>query len=384
MERSLVESVRFGIIGCGAAAAFHTSGFEGIRDSKVSFVAAHDIDEEALDDFARTQNVVPYRSLGELLESDIDSVLILLPHYLHASVTKEAAKAGKHVLCEKPMAITLEECDEMIEATRKAGVKLMIAENHRFLPAHQLIKNFVERGFVGNVFLGRTYEGAFTDPNDFLDPEIWHFTYAKGGGGVLMDQGPHKFAMLNWILDSQVESAQCWLSKALPSPASKGEDSAAILLRYENGAMMDVVVSSSAVHPPNNVTEFHGTKGTILEDHSWEKPVKVLSSHPEAEKQGEYFSPEVEHGPFPKYYPISARVEDTYFADCILHDRKPEFTPEQAKEAIAVVLLSYLAAKKRGAVTMDQLKEHVRRHGSRSVMEGMDEAVQRNYQHLRW
>ncbi|WXG47217.1 MAG: Gfo/Idh/MocA family oxidoreductase [Candidatus Atabeyarchaeum deiterrae] len=379
-----MEFAKFGIIGCGAAAEFHASGIEMAENPNLKFVGCYDVNREVLETFSKSKRIPAFNSMEELLESDIDAALILVPHHLHATITKGVAKAGKHVLIEKPMAMTLEQCDEMIADTKRAGVKFMIAENHRFLPAHRVIKEAVERDFIGNVFLGRTYEGAFCDASEFLDPDIWHFTYEKGGGGALFDQGPHKMAMLNWLLNSEVVSAQCWLGKALPSPATKGEDSAMVFLRYKNGAMMDVVVSSTTVHPLTNITELHGTKGSIFEDHSWELPVKIYSSHSEAEKMCEYYSPQVEHSPFPGYYTIAARVEDTYFADCIIKNKEPEFTPQQAKEAVADVYLAYYAAKKGETATMDELKQYLKKHDSLSIMKGMDKVVQKNFGSMRW
>jgi predicted dehydrogenase len=384
IESGILDFVKFGIIGCGAAAEFHSAGIEGAENPNLKFTGCFDVNKELLETFSKSKRIPPYDSMEELLESNIDAALILVPHYLHATIAKAVAKAGKHVLIEKPMAMTLEQCDEMIAETKKAGVKLMIAENHRFLPAHGVIKDAVKRGLLGDVFLGRTYEGAFCDASEFLDPDIWHFTYDKGGGGALFDQGPHKMAMLNWLLDSEVVSAQCWLGKALPSPPTKGEDSAMVFLRYKNGAMIDVVVSSTTVHPLTNSTELHGTKGSVFEDHSWEPPVKIYSCLPEVEHSCEYYSPQVEHSPFPGYYTIAARVEDTYFADCIINDKEPEFTPQQAKEAVADVYLAYYAAKKGETATMDELKQYLKKHDSLSIMKGMDKVVQKNFGSMRW
>jgi predicted dehydrogenase len=273
----------------------------------------------------------------------------------------------------------------MIKATKKANVKFMIAENHRFLPIHQYIKILIDKNFIGDVFLARTYEGAYCDSQEFLDPNLWHFTFDKGGGGVVMDQGVHKFALLNWFLGS-VDSAQCWCSKTLNSPSSKGEDTAIVLLRFSSGAIASVVVSSTTVHPLNNSTELQGTKGTIYEDHSRDNPLKIFSSHPEAEKKGEFYSPSevIEHGPYPQYYTISARYEDRYFAECILNDREPEFTPEQAREAVAVVLLSYLSAKNGRITTMDELKKLDKKVGTQTILDGFLPAIQKNYDHLNW
>jgi predicted dehydrogenase len=379
-----MDFVKFGIIGCGAAAEFHSAGIEGAENPNIKFTGCYDVNKELLDTFSKSKRIPPYSSMEELLESDIDAALILVPHYLHATIAKAVAKAGKHVLIEKPMAMTLEQCDEMIADTKKAGVKLMIAENHRFLPAHGIIKDAVKRGLIGDVFLGRTYEGAFCDASEFLDPDIWHFTYEKGGGGALFDQGPHKMALLNWLLDSEVVSAQCWLDKALPSPPIKGEDSAMVFLRYKNGAVMDVVVSSTTVHPLTNSTELHGTKGSIFEDHSWEVPVKIYTNLPDVDHSCEYYSPQVEHSPFPGYYTIAARVEDTYFADCIMNGKEPEFTPQQAREAVADVYLAYYAAKKGETATMDELRQYLKKHDSLSIMKGMDRVVQKNFTPMRW
>jgi len=380
-----MDIVKFGILGCGSAATFHTLGIKRDPDPNLEFIAAHDVNEKKLRSFAKRKKMIPYTNLDDFLQSDIDAILLLVPHYLHADLTEKVAEAGKHLICEKPMATTLEECDRMIEATKKAGVKFMIAENHRFLPAHQYIKNLLDKDFIGNIFLARTYEGAYCEHDEFLDPDWWHFTFEKGGGGVVMDQGVHKFTMLNWFL-GDVDSAQCWCSKTLNSPPNKGEDTAIILLRYKNGAIASVCLTSTSVHPLNNTTELQGTKGTIYEDHSWENPLKIFSSHSEAEKKGEFYSPSapIEHGPYPKYYTISARYEDRYFADCILNDKKPEFTPEQAKEAIAVVLLSYLSAKKGTIATMDELKNIAKKEGTHSILEDFLPIIQNNYKDLNW
>lgn len=378
-----MDRVRFGVIGCGNAASFHVLPFKKLEDSKVQFVAAYDVSEKAVNSFAKRHGLTPYTDIDEFLKNDFDAVLITVPHNLHAQLTKTAAEAGKHVLCEKPMATTLEECDEMILAAKEAGVKLMIAENHRFLPAHQLIKDALDRGLIGDVFLGRSYEGAFCPHEQFLNLDSWHFTYRQGGGGVVADQGVHKFSTLNWML-GEVDTVQCWLGKALNSPPEKGEDTAIVLLRYKQGAMVTVDLSSITVHPLTNRLELHGTQGSILEDHAWERPVQIFSSHEAAEQKGTFYSPEVEHGPYPKYYLISARCEDTHFAESIINGTDPEFTPVQARAAVGVTILAYLSAKEGRAVFADELEEIAQTEGTKSVLEGLEKVTQHNYGKLRW
>jgi len=380
-----LDLVKFGIIGCGGAATFHVLGARKDPNPNMEFIAAYDINENQLKRFSKRYKLTPYNNLEDFLLSDIDATLICVPHYLHESVTKSVAEAGKHVLCEKPMAPTLEECDKMIAATKKAGVKFMIAENHRFLPVHKYMKSLLEQDYIGDIFLGRTYEGAYCTPEEFLDANTWNFTFDKGGGGVVADQGVHKFTMLNWFLGA-VDSAQCWCGKTMNSPPNKADDTAIILLRYKSGAIVSVVISSTTVHPLNNSTELQGTKGTIYEDHSWENPLKILSSHPDAEKKGEFYSPSdsIEHGPYPQYYTISTREEDRYFAECILNDITPEFSPEDAKEGVAVVLLAYLSAIRKTTTEMDELKKVAKNEGTKSILENLKPHIQENYKYLKW
>ncbi|MHA1377312.1 MAG: Gfo/Idh/MocA family protein [Candidatus Helarchaeota archaeon] len=387
-----MDPVKFGIIGCGMAARFHILGTRNVAEPKLKFVAALDINEKVANKFSKAHKLTSYTDLDKFLQSDeFEAVVVLVPHFLHAKVTKAAAEAGKHVLCEKPMAPTLEECDDMIKVTKKAGVQFMIAENHRFLPAHLYMKDLIDRDFIGDIFLVRTYEGAYDDPEHFLNPETWHFTYDKGGGGVLADQGAHKFALLNWILDDTVESAQAWCAKTLNSPPNKGEDNAIIFLRFNKGTIAEVTVSTSAIHTPYNSTELHGTKGSLQENHQWENPIRIFSSHKNAEQKGYFYAPTdkghfppPEHGPFPKYYIISARNEDTHFANCIIEGKTPDFTPGQAREAIATILLAYLSAKKGTLTKMDELKKIAKKQGTRNILEGLEPIVQKNYENLNW
>ena len=129
-----MKSVKFGIIGSGIVWRFHKSGWK--NNPKIRFTSIYDINEKLARRTAKLNKMDYFTNPDDFLKSDIDAVLIMVPHFLHEQYVIAAAEAGKHVLCEKPMATTLEGCDQMIKATKKAGVKFMVAENHRFLPAH--------------------------------------------------------------------------------------------------------------------------------------------------------------------------------------------------------------------------------------------------------
>lgn len=372
-----MDSVKFGIIGSGTVWRFHKIGWN--NNPKIKFTAVYDANEKIARRTAKVNKMNFYHTPESFLKSDIDAVLIMVPHYLHEKYVLAAAEAGKHVLCEKPMATTLEGCDLMISATMKAGVKFMIAENHRFLPANEYIKTAVQSGLIGNPFLVRSYEGV-NEISGLMRKGFWKGHPILAGGGSLMDMGAHKFATINWILNDKAESAYAWLTKQCTTLSEKAEDNAMVFLKYSKGTIVETLVSFSVVSPPTNSLEVYGTEGTIIENHEWDKPVKIFSNNVKMEmNKNKWYEPEIEHGPFPKYYEISMRNEDLYFADCIINDEDPEFSPVQAREAIATVLLSYLSAEKGKITTMEELLNIYKTKGTRHILEELSKSINENF-----
>ncbi|MFX0048799.1 MAG: Gfo/Idh/MocA family protein [Candidatus Hermodarchaeota archaeon] len=372
-----MDFINYGIIGTGVAWKYHQFGIRHIPQMK--FKSVFDINERSGRNTAKASNMDYFSDLDKFLSSDIDAVIIMVPHYLHEEYVLAAAKAGKHVLCEKPMATTLEGCDKMINATKKAGVKFMIAENHRFLPAHKYIMETVEAGLVGEVFLVRSYEGV-NEIKALMKKGFWKGHPIMAGGGSLIDMGAHKFATINWILNDIAETATAYLSKQCTNLKEKAEDNAISILKYKKGTLVEVTVSFSVVSPFSNSLEVYGTKGSIIENHDWQNPIRIFSKHKNmGENYGKWYEPKVEHGPFPVYYEISMRNEDSHFTNSIINDFEPQFTPEQAKEAIFNVLLSYLSAKKGSLVTREELMQIYNTIGTKTVLEGLEKVVHNNY-----
>ncbi|MFX1573573.1 MAG: Gfo/Idh/MocA family protein [Promethearchaeota archaeon] len=373
-----MDFVRYGIIGSGAAFRYHQRAVR--NNPKIKFISNFDTNEQLGRSMAKKYNMEYYNNLNEFLKSEIDAVIILVPHYLHEKYVIAAAEADKHILCEKPMATTLEGCDKMIKTTKKAGVKFMIAENHRFLPTHKYIMETVQSGILGKIFLVRAYEGV-NEIEGLMKKGFWKGHPIMAGGGSLMDMGAHKFVTMNWILNDTVESAYSWITKQCTSLDEKAEDNAMVFLKYNKGTIAEAILSFTVVSPFNNSMEVYGTKGTIIENHEWKKPVRLYSEHENmGKKRGKWFEPEIEHGPALSYYMISMGYEDAHFTECILNDIEPEFTPEQAKEAIATVLLSYLSVKLGKSATKEDLIHIYKTKGTKSILEGLEKVVQNNYE----
>ena len=197
--------MRFGIIGAGQAFQFHSNGDRGSK--YLAFTAVYDTDYKKARKMARCYTegaLVPYKTLDEMLAADIDAVLVLVPHVYHDDLVVAAAKAGKHVLCEKPMGTTVEGCRRMIAACKDAGVKFMVAENHRFLPAHVCVYDIVQKGLIGEVRMIRAYEGV-NEVAGLSTSGFWKGDPIKAGGGALMDMAAHKFATIEYIIGSKVK-----------------------------------------------------------------------------------------------------------------------------------------------------------------------------------
>jgi predicted dehydrogenase len=326
-----------GVIGLGSAGLLHTESYNAISD-KAKVIVLCDKDKGCAESNASIYGADAHTNYRDILRrKDIDIIDICLPHHLHAKAAIEAAEAGKHVLVEKPIATTLKDADDMIKAAKKAGVKLMVAESHAFVPSHILAKEMVDQGRMGRVFLAKAYEIVGDVPVEYswkTSPEAL---------GSLLDMGVHRFFVLRWIM-GEVKSVFAFAEKLACELETDNDDTAVIALKFKNGALGEVDLTCCAVSEPTNRLELYGTKGTIIEDHMWEQPLMYCSNQPGFETEG-WVKPEVEHAPFPGYYGISFRNEVEHFVDCVLNDTQPKVTGEDGRAALNIALLAYKSVK---------------------------------------
>ena len=332
----------------------HGLAYQPFIDSgDVKLVAACDIDEGCAAKTAREYDMeAHYANWQDLISSDdVDAVSIALPHYLHAEVAIAAAKAGKHVLCEKPMATTLEDCDRMIQAAKEANVKLMIAETYRFMPTMVKIKEILDSGKIGKVFFARGSECLNEVPN-YIDADSWHCTADKAGGGAWFDAGVHVCSAFRYTL-GDVDSVLGGLLQHI-ALAEKEDDNGIVLMKFKNGAAGEAFLSETIGSPPFIRFEFYGTEGTILMDTAWDDPIKVFSSKGENPYE-DWEIPEVEHLPMPQFYALSFREEVKEFVQSILEDREPAYRGEEGKVAVEMALMGVLSSKLGRAVSIEDL-----------------------------
>ncbi|MCD6570267.1 MAG: Gfo/Idh/MocA family oxidoreductase [Deltaproteobacteria bacterium] len=338
-----MKILRAGIIGGGNAGNWHANSIKKVPHM-CEVAAIADLDEKRLKRlYKKHKQATMYLDYKEILgRDDIDTVHICLPHHLHRKITVEALKAGKHVLCEKPISNTLEEADAMIKAASESRVKFMIAENQRFLPAHIKIKEIIDAGTIGEVKLIRTYEGG-SEVASMSDPDSWKSNIVEAGGGAWMDSGIHRVAVLQYLF-GDIESISGKAQRLYSRIDTKADDNCAFSLQFANGALCSLACSFTVASEWNNSLEVYGTKGTILENHNWGQPIKLFSTLP-GHNQGKWITPEVEHKVYPGYYPLTFEAEIRHFYECIINDTKPLMTGEDGKKALEIILLGYKASR---------------------------------------
>ncbi|HEU5140080.1 MAG TPA: Gfo/Idh/MocA family oxidoreductase [Bacillales bacterium] len=262
-----MKPLNIGVIGCGSIAT-HRHLPEYAQESNVNIVAVCDIVEERANERAETYGAKAYYDHKELLKNDeVDAVSVCLPNYLHAPVSIDALNAGKHVLCEKPMATSKEEAEDMIKAASNNNLKLMIGHNQRFVASHEKAKQLIANGEIGKVYSFRTTFGHGGPEGWSIDgKESWFFKKEQAFIGAMGDLGVHKSDIIRFLLDEEVVEISAMVETSAKSDTDV-DDNAVCILKTENGVIGTLTASWSYVSREDNSTIIYGEKGILrLED----------------------------------------------------------------------------------------------------------------------
>lgn len=249
-----------GIIGAGRVSRDHVYAVKNIPGLQLIGVA--DTDESRATGFAQQHQCAAYTDHRDLLaRDDVDLILAGVPHWLHAQLSINALNAGKHVMVEKPMAMTLEECEAMMEAADKNGVQLMVGHTQHFFSANIAAKNLIDSGKIGEIVLAtQTWYKPFGLPTR----QSWMLDRAKGGGMLMMNVA-HMMDCLLWFIGSEVVAVKGSVTNKIVR--QKADDSIIALIQFANEVYATVVHSCSKCpeHPPEQwlTGEITGTEGSI-------------------------------------------------------------------------------------------------------------------------
>lgn len=253
-------SIGFGIVGTGMIAQFHAKAIEAIPDAKL--VACFDMVAERADAFGQENNCIAYSNLDEMLaNADVQVVTICTPSGVHLDPAVAAAKAGKHLLVEKPLEITLERCDAIINACQESGVQLGAILPSRFSPANLALKKAIEEGRFGKLTLGDTYVKWWRS-QEYYDSGGWRGTWKLDGGGAFMNQAIHNVDLLYWFM-GDVDQV-IGMTATIAHERIEVEDVGSATVRFKNGALGNLEATTCAYPGLLKKTEIHGTKGSAI------------------------------------------------------------------------------------------------------------------------
>lgn len=326
--------LRVGQIGAGAISRPHMKAF--VDSPHVRDVYLADPSEEARSGLAREFGIIKRvcADYHELLADDtIVLVDICTPHYLHAPIAIEAMRAGKDVIVEKPLALNVAQCDEMIAVARETGRRLFCALCQRRFPAHLKAMELIRAGAIGKPFLGAiTIIG-----NEFgrmNDPGSWKGDWEKAGGGALFDTGYHAvYVLQHFFGPARVVSAMT--KRLVVEPPNKADDNSAVALEMDDKVLCSIVVTYSATGDRwSEERRIVGTEGSLLirDDPEDELPLVVF--------HGAEFTPvKVHNPPGVNGYGIGQTIH--HFLECLDRGQESEITLAEARAAVATVMAAY-------------------------------------------
>lgn len=347
----------FAIVGCGVISRTHARAIAALPDAHL--VTAVDVEPERAAALTAQFGGEPETDLGRALSRpDVDVVSVCVPSGLHAEVGCQAAGAGKHVLVEKPIDITLGAADRLIAAAEGAGVKLAVISQHRFDAGVRQMKDIIASGRLGRLLVGDAYIKWYRT-QDYYDSGDWRGTWALDGGGCLMNQGVHYVDLLRWMM-GPVRSivARCRTA----AHQIEVEDIATALLEFENGAV-GVLEASTSIYPGmGERLEISGTGGTLVV----ESGVMRISELKDYRGETSFYGRKVDaHEPVAAEGaadPASisdnshqAQIQD--LLEAIDGDRDPFVTGREGRHALEVVLGVYDSAQRGAEVQLTPVSE---------------------------
>ena len=252
----------FAIVGCGMIARFHARALAEVPGTKlVALVSRQEANAKALADSLNISCDITTDLTAVLNRKDVDVVIVTTPSGAHMEPAVAAANAGKHVVVEKPLEISLERCDRIIDACRKNGVQLCTIFPSRFGDANLALKQAVQEGRFGRLTLGET-TCKWWRPQSYYDEGGWKGTQALDGGGALMNQAIHNVDLLCWLMGPVTHITG--FTATLAHERIEVEDTAVACMRFANGAL-GVIQATTSVHPglPKTVA-IHGNKGSVV------------------------------------------------------------------------------------------------------------------------
>lgn len=316
-------TVRIGLLGSGFVAEFYLQGLRHVANWEIS--AVHSPNRDHARAFVERWQLGGVADSAEevLRRGDVDLVLLAVPNYVHKELAVACARAGKNMVCTKPLARNAAEAKEMLDAAEAAGVLHGYAETEVFSPAVVKAREFIEQGSIGRVLTVRSRE-AHAGPH-----MPWFWQKELAGGGALLDMGCHTIEAARYFIGKEVPVAEvlAWGDRLYHHDKTDAEDSAVLLMRFGDGQLGQAELSWIARGGLDLRNEVYGTEGTIFTDVTRETPIKVFSRPgagyvvEKAESETGWLFPPVDEA-----WTYGYTGEMRHFVECVASNHRPRET----------------------------------------------------------
>jgi predicted dehydrogenase len=336
-----------GIAGLGLISRAHLAGYARAGE-RARVVAVCDRDGARARAVAAELGARAYTSLdGLLADRDVEAVDLTLPHDVHFPAASAALAAGRHVLVEKPLALTSGECRSLIDQASAASLTLAVAENTRFVVAYRAVEQLVRAGAIGEPRLARTLISG-SEVRRLRDTTLWKGKRAGSGGGAIFDAGPHSFYLLRWLL-GELATVRAYHHRLIAE--SEVDDHAVVAGRMASGALYGTEYTFTAEIPWGERLELYGSEGSVIVDQLAKMPAVHFAGGEDVEGTplaGVAYNP----GGW-KIDSIAAGVAE--FVDAVRDGRPPLVTGEDGLHGVVVAERAYESAAA-GGVELDLVR----------------------------
>ena len=335
----------FGIVGTGMIAHFHAKAIQAMPGGRIAGCFNQNADKANA--FAVEYDCKAYSTLEELLaDPEVGIVTICTPSGAHRDPAIAAAKAGRHVVVEKPLEISLQRCDDIIDACEQHGVKLCTIFPSRFSPANIALKEAIDAGRFGRLTLGDTYV-KWWRTQEYYDGGGWRGTWALDGGGAFMNQAIHNVDLLCWLMGDVAEIAG--FTSTLAHERIEVEDVGVACLKFSNGAIGVMEATTAAWPGLLKKTEIHGSRGTVIIEQDSVLRWEFADENPEdAEIRSKLGASSASSGGASDPKAISfvghqLQLQD--FVESIKTGRQAKVDGAEGRRSVEIILAIYQAAK---------------------------------------
>lgn len=353
-----MKKLKIAIVGCGRISACYKEAFHKLAD-KVIVECAVDKDEKKAENFARDFSCQYTSCYEDILDKDLDVIHLCLPHYLHKPYSILAMEHGKHVLTEKPLAMSLQEADEMIKVEARTGKTLGCIFQTRYNESVSILKNRLEVGTYGAINTASSIL-TWNRPDSYYENSDWKGTWEYEGGGTIIDQAIHSIDRVRYILSSEVE----WVEASLfnrTHPTLSVEDTAEAMIKFKNGVYYHLFATNTNGFDTPIQIEFCGNKGRfgLVQDMGY----SYLDGQYEEFKE---VKPSVLVGK--DYWGTTHLMQLEDFYTAILDKRKPMVDSLEGRKTLEVVKAIYLSAKYKKRIIFPFVDESLNKEEMRKVL----------------